>query len=153
MELKEAVVVVEQSDAFTRWKKDHQDWKLAHGILLEDGWHVGYTNGHHMATFTLNPVKVEDDQETYKPKDEEIKSLDVAQVTLTLQEAKEAFENVREEHYPSEVIMKPILLIQQLEQPVYNITGVTMSFQTINVKLDMQGQVLDKSKQALIQRL
>ncbi len=154
MELKEAVDEVEKSVEFINWKKEHTQWYLAHGFMIfeDNEWQVGYTDGEKVITFFLNPVKLMPEQEACKKPDVKIPSLNKANLKLGLDEVMKVIEKIKAEKYSAEQIMKTIILVQNIgEKEVYNITGLTQSLKTVNVKVDMDGKVIEDSCQALVQ--
>lgn len=154
MELKQAIDKVEESDEFVSWKKEHPTWYLAHGfMILEDKeWQVGYTDGERVITFFIDSVKIMPEQEACKKPDVKIPLLDKDKLGLELGDAMKVFEEVKGEKYSAEQVTKTIILVQNVnEKEAYNITGLTQSLKTLNVKISMSGEVVEDSCQGLVQ--
>ena len=60
------------------------------------------------------------------------------------------FEEIKAEKYSAEQIMKTIVLIQNVEGNIYNLTGLTQSLKTLNVRIDMTGKIREDSCQGLV---
>ncbi len=157
MEFTQAVETIEASDVFKEWKKDHENWHLAHGFLMpEDSldWQVGYSDGEQVVTFTQNPIQMIPAQEVNKMPGTSIPALAADAVTLSLADAQDAFEKIHKEKYKAEDLFKKIYLIQVIDgTPVYNVTGLTRSFKTLNMKIAMDGSILSESLSALVEQM
>jgi hypothetical protein len=154
MELKEVVEQLEKSGEFKEWKKLNPHYYLAHGFMIyEDAeWQVGYSDGEKVTTFFLNPVKVMPEQECYKRPGAKVMKLDSSELKLSLSGALAVFEKVKSKKYSAEVVMKKIVLVQNIGKPVYNITGLTVSIKTLNVKVGMDGEVVEDSCKGIVQQ-
>lgn len=156
MEFLEALEHIETVEAFTTWKKEHPSWYLVHGFLqLEEGdeWQIGYSDGDKVTTILLTPFNILPEQEVYKSPDKKIEALNVDEVVLGLNEALEIFNVEREEKYPTESIFKHIILLQVIDGVLlYNITGITKAFKTLNVRIGMDSRILSSSLDSLMQQ-
>lgn len=154
MELREAVDFLEKSKEFIEWKKLHPHFCLAHGFIIPEEspeWQIGYSDGEKVVTFFLNPIRDLPEQECYKKPDTKVKALDKNELNLSFGEAKKVFDGVKNKKYSAETVMKTIVLVQKLEKAVYNITGLTVSLKTLNVKIGMDGKVIEESLCSLMQ--
>jgi len=157
MEFTQAVKEVEASDLFKDWKKDHEDWYLAHGFLMPQDsldWQVGYSNGEEVVTFTMNPLQLVPAQEVNKIPGSTIPKLDINNVTLSLSDAQDAFEKIHKEKYATEDLFKKIYLLQNIDgKDMYNITGLTRGFKTLNIKVAMDGSIISEDLTALVEQM
>jgi len=157
MEFTDAVKQVEASDLFKDWKKEHDNWYLAHGFLMPQDsldWQVGYSDGQQVVTFTLNPLQLVPAQEVNKIPGSTIPQLKIEHVTLSFSKAHDAFEKIKKEKYPTEDLFKKIYLIQQIDgKDMYNITGLTRGFKTLNIKIAMDGSIISEDLNALVEQL
>jgi len=154
MQLKQAIEELEKSEEFLEWKKIYPHYYLAHGFMIKEEspeWQIGYTDGEKVVTFFLNPVKIMPEQETYKRPDEKIQKLEKEKLFLSLEKAEEIFNKIKNEKYASEKIFKTIILVQNNNQNMYNITGLTYSYKSLNVKIDMYGKVISDSLFSLVE--
>ena len=104
-----------------------------------------------MSFNTSETITVLPEQETYKHPDAVILPLDAQKLTLSLAQAKNIFMQVKDTKYSAELIMKTIILVQCVQEPIYNLTGLTRSLKTLNVQIAMDGRVLEESLQGLMQ--
>lgn len=153
MELKEAVAMNEEDPRFADWKREHFDYFFANGFYMEDGsWQLGYSDGEKVVTFS--DAGISEPQEVVKRPGEKVVGMDVSLVTLTLDEAKVKYQEVVDEHYGKEPVLKTIIIVQVIDGEVlYNITGMTQTLNTINVRVNMKGEVVLHSMQNLIEQM
>jgi len=153
MELKDAVAMIEEDPRFTDWKRDHADYFFASGFFMEDGsWQLGYSNGEKLVSVSDEGFSAP--QEVVKRPGEKIVGMDVSLVTLPLEEAQQKFTQTANEHYGKELIVKYITIAQVIDGEVlYNITGMTQTLNTINVRINMDGQVIGHSMDSLIEQM
>ncbi len=153
MELKQAVETLESKDEFKQWKKEHSDFYLAHGFMIKEenqDWQIGYTDGEKVVTFFLEPFNILPEQESYKKPDQKIQKLDKNELKLSFEEVMRIFNSLCMKKYSAEAISKTIIIVQNVGTQVFNITGLTMSLKTLNVKIDMSGKVIEDSCKSLI---
>ena len=67
----------------------------------------------------------------------EVREIDIAGVKLGLGDILDKIEKFQKEKYPKELILKKIVILQNLENfgNVWNITFFTQSFNTLNIKI------------------
>lgn len=153
MNFKEIVNKLESSEEFKKWHENNKSYFLAHffKILEEDDWQVGYSNGDDVASISLNPIIIEEHQEISKKPNDKVLPLNIYDFKINFDEAKEIFKNLIEEKYVGENTFKTIVLVQNIDgNNVFNITGLTHSFKTLNVKIDSKGNVLSDSLITLV---
>lgn len=149
-EFLEIVKKVEAHEELQEWLKNHPEYFLAHGFKVADEeWQVGYSDGEKVMT-VMQPFNIVESDEVAKRPDTKVKELKKENITLSLEEAHAVFEKLRNEKYANETIFKEIILIQNLDETIYNITAMTQSLKTLNVKVSMKGEVLEDSCEALI---
>lgn len=160
MELKEILECVEKSPEFKTWRKSNEKAYLAHAFVMldeanKDAWQIGYfdSDKSRMSTFVVSSGKIEiiPDQEVLLS-EHKIKELEPEKVKLTIKEALDIAEKVRNEKNPKELVAKSFFIIQVVENhgQVFNITFFTMSFKTVNIKLSTEnGKVLHHSCETL----
>jgi len=144
MELKDLIERVHSSNEFELWEKDHLGFYLAHVFVMQDEanagtYQIGYYNSEKdkMVTFIVTPDRIDitQEQDVMKAK-QTIAELDVEKVKINIEDAIKKGKECREEHYKNEIVMKSFFIIQELDgEPVFNITYLTPSFKTINIKI------------------
>ena len=155
MEFHEVLKQVQRTEEFQTWKKDHENYFLAHAFVLldepnKDIWQIGFYNSEKekMATFIYDKgsISIVPDQEVLKTGDS-IKPLLQEDVKLTVAEALEKAKEVMEEHYKGKQVMKTFFIIQHIEdRSVFNITHLTQGFETINIKVStIDGKIVKHS--------
>ncbi len=141
MELKKVVSEIESTPEFKEWKKTHKGFYLAHAFVMpsDNVWQIGYYDKESNKIDTIiklgDEIKIEPAQEILKAS-QEILELNPDDVKISVKEALEKASECIKENYSKELLLKHFLIIQHLEgKTVYNITYVTQSFKTINIKL------------------
>jgi len=156
MELKNLISEIESNPDFKEWKKTHENFYLVHAFVMpsDNVWQIGYydKDSNKMETIIKmgDTIKIEPAQEILKAS-QEIIELNPEDVKIDVKTALEKASECIKEQYPKEVILKHFLIIQHLEgATVYNVTYVTQSFKTINIKLStIDGKILKHTLQAL----
>jgi hypothetical protein len=160
MEFKQALEQLQKSDMFKSWKKENAHSYLVHGfILYESGneeWQIGYydKDKNKITTFRIEKGKsIEKNPEAdiLKEKNETINEVNLNNVKITLKEAIMVADGYQQEKYPAEKPLKKIALIQHLKVgQVWNITFLTKSYNTLNIKIDSStGKVVEHTLQRL----
>jgi len=141
MEFKKLITEIESMPAFKEWKKTHEGFYLAHAFVMpsDNVWQIGYYDKESNKVDTItklgDEIKIEPAQEILKAS-QEILELNPEDVKISVKEALEKASECIKENYSKEILLKHFLIIQHLEgETVYNITYVTQSFKTINIKL------------------
>lgn len=144
MEFEEIVKKAQSSKEFKEWKEKHKEYYLAHAFVMLDKanegvWQLGYYDkqSNNVATIILqgDAVSIIPEQEILKAS-QEITELNPADVKLSVKEALETASKCIKENYPKELILKNFFIIQHLDEgTVFNITYLTQTFKTINIKI------------------
>jgi hypothetical protein len=148
-ELKDTLLA---SSEYKKWAEKNPGFYLVHMFLMSGHPpQLGYYNKktdkivtfdmHDAGKVTVNPAsdvfKETGVVETLKP--EEIKS--------TLVDAMAAAKQFVDEKHPGHIVEKNIVVLQMVKgKPVYNITLITRSFKTINVKIDAKSREIVDSQ-------
>lgn len=148
MLLKQLIQRVENCKEFADYKKKRPNSYLAHVFFMENKpMQVGYYDKD-----TGNIATFEEDTEgkdafniqeslPFKEDNADIKKLDISKVKIDMDVAIDAALNVKKEAYNHEVICKQVIILQNFRfgkgfRQIYNITFITMSFKTLNIKID-----------------
>jgi len=106
----------------------------------EDAWYFGFYNKDDtITTFAVSALAVskEEKDEIFKKPETEVKPVLEDEIKITSLEALDNASELVGKEYPNEVLSKNIVLLQNLEiGQIYNITFITMSMSTINIKVD-----------------
>jgi hypothetical protein len=163
MEFREALQKLEQYAPFKDWKKINKDSYLTHGFAMMEnavkdaevqGWQIGYYDKKkdRITVFDISEsITQSSDEEVFK-KDKTVKALDLTKVKITLQQAMEQVDKIKQEKYKAEVISKKIILLQHIKEGnVWNITYLSMSFNILNVKINaVDGTILQTTFESLL---
>ncbi len=132
---------------FKAWKKDNPESYLAHMFWMNDEANInvvqiGYCNkDESITTFFLekNDIRIATEKEAFKKPEDKILSLDVSKVNVSQEDAMEKAAEILREKYKTSA-MKSFMILQKLKEygQVYNITFITQSFSTLNVKINAE---------------
>jgi hypothetical protein len=160
MEILDILKKVEESSTFKKWKKEKPKAYLAHFFFIAEGntmgCEVGYYNpeNHLIATFIVeDKVLFNKEDKVFKEQEKLVEKLDLDKVKVDVLEAKDSARALQKTKYASEVPIKLIMILQNLEMgQLWNITFVTRSFKTLNIKLDaVSGDVLSDKLVSIMQ--
>ncbi len=145
MEPVDTIKKLEDSKVYSDWKKDHPESYLVHSFMMldtnnESPWQIGlYVKSHDkVVTFFMDDeIKVSDEEEAFKKDKKAIDELDLGIVKIGYDEALQKAKDLQKAKYPNDKPQKTILILQNIDGgTVYNITFVTASFNTLNIKIN-----------------
>jgi uncharacterized membrane protein YkoI len=91
-----------------------------------------------------------EEEEAFK-EGKSIELLELNKVNISLDEALDIAEKKRKEKYPSEIIYKSIVILQNIGVQVWNITLISMSFNIVNIKVDSEtGEVVSSNMHSIL---
>jgi len=160
MEIKEILKKIEESDIFKDWKKDNPQAELAHVFASveeeKEEFEVGYYNKetNKITSFSSgDTIQKMPESEIFKKENDKLKLLDLAKINITFKEASEKAEELQKEKYPVESAVKKFIVLQNLDVgQVYNITYVTKTLKTLNIKIDSnKGDVISDELISIVQ--
>ncbi len=159
MDLHSTIARLTRHPVFTEWHANNKEYFLAHAFVMldetnKDVWQIGFYHPgkERMVTFIISPGSVEHTEEQEVLRSEgEITQLKPEDVTLSVEDALKDAKACLQEHYRGEIPIKEFFIIQQTEgHTLFNITCITQSFKTINIKIDSTtGKVLKHNIQSL----
>jgi uncharacterized membrane protein YkoI len=161
MNLKQISKNVESSKAFKSFIKAHPDYFLAHCFsMLVEGegekdikWELGYYSEKtdKVVVFETEPkINMRPEEDAFK-KDGTIKKLDIGKIKLNISKTLKICDEVVDKKYPNRSITKKIIILQNLDKQIYNITLVTISFDILNIRIDAAtGEVLSDNIQSIM---
>ena len=171
MALKEVVKKVENSKSFKSFIKSHPDYFLAHCFAMVDQspskdkkdkekekdkdikWELGYYSEKtdKVVVFeTLPKINMRPEEEAFK-KEGTIKKLDIKKIKINIARVLKICTELVDRKYPNRSITKKIIILQNLEKEIYNITLVTLSFDILNIRIDAtSGEVLSDNIQSIM---
>lgn len=145
MQILNIIEEVENSDKFKSFRETHAEYNLAHVFRMldkknDDTWQLGYYSKDKdmITTFTLTngEIAILPESEPFKPEDRSVLPLIKSDIQVDFNEAIEAAQALQKEKYDGHAPMMYIVILQNLDVgQVYNITCVTSSFKTLNIKV------------------
>ena len=162
MKFSDACEQLFESKIFKDWKKKYPDDFLAHGFFLDDElnkemWQIGLYNQEKdtMTSFFVSPKEItkSDSSEIFKRPDAKIEVLDLKELGMSSDDALEKAKKLQQQKYAADIPQKMFMIVQTLEgRAVFNITLLTTSFKTINIRIDgKKGKVLLEKVTPLMQ--
>jgi len=158
MKLKEGIAKLEGSKVFKDFLDENPDHYLAHAFMMygTDEWQIGYYGKKEdkVVVFMVQEgedVKRNPAEEVFKKPESKIKELNLEDVKIDLEEAIGIADKLMKEKYPVENVTKTIVIVQNLDKVVYNLTIVTHTFNIINVKINAgSGEIISESKHSIL---
>lgn len=154
MEYTEALEKLKISDTFKEWKKSNAKSYLTHAFTMVDPgvkeeWQIGYYNPDEdsITTFAIaDTITKNPESEAFK-EEKKISGLDTEKVSVTFRQAMDSAEKIQKEKYSAHTAFKKIVILQNLDVgQVWNITYVTNTFKTLNIKIDAATGALVKDE-------
>lgn len=168
MALKDIIKKVEKNKSFKSFIKAHPDYFLAHCFAMVDEsdkgdnknknekelkWELGYYSEKtdKLVVFeTMPKINMRPEEDAFK-KEGTIKKLDISKVKINITKALKICDELTNKKYPNRSITKKIIILQNLEKEIYNITLVTLSFDILNIRIDaVSGEVLSDNIQSIM---
>ena len=148
MDLQAAITAVESSEPFKGFSKEHPKRYFAHAFSMERPedpfrWQFGYyvPDIRKLFVFKAEPVEALPADDAYG--ETPIKRLDIKEIRVDTEQAKKLALDFKEQKFPAEQVTKVILIVQNLDRPLYNFTLVTSTFNILNLRIDAKsGEVL-----------
>jgi hypothetical protein len=161
MEIKDIIKLLESNSEYRDWKKIHKTYYLVHLFKMADEankdiWQIGYYGKEEdkITTFLVEKdiVKVIPEGEIFREEEHSLKKLDLLNVKIDYSEALKIAHELHAKNYKQEQIFKAIMILQHLEEQIWNVTFVTSSFKTLNIKINAEtGQIISHDIQSLIE--
>ena len=141
------------SDAFKKWKKEHEGYFLAHFFKMldkenEESWQIGYCNpdGFAIMTFLVagDDISTMEESKPFKKPDAIIQELNMEAVHIDWEEAMATAVAKQKKDYPKELPMKVFFILQNIDKEiVYNITFFTQTFKALNIRVHSEsGEII-----------
>lgn len=133
---------LEASKVFKEWKKDNPDYYLVHAFLMIDpkvkqAWQIGYYSKEkdRIITFDVGKEILQNPEAEVFKKEGIVNALNVDKIKLWGDKALKTAEKFAKEHYTNYKIQKRILILQNLDKTLWNITFISNTFETLNIKV------------------
>ncbi len=152
----ELIPALEETETFREWKEKNPDAKIVHlFLLLDPGKDTKYDIGFYdpkkklMTSFVadgeMKDIEISESKEIFTKDTASINPLDMSKVKTSFEQAMETCRKLQQEKYAKHEPLKEVVILQKLEQgQVWNITYITKTFQTLNIKVDAEtGEVVE----------
>ena len=143
MKVKDIIKKLEESFKF---KKDHNKKSyLAHLFkmvddLNKDDWQIGYYNDNNTITNYVNEddkINVIHAQEIFQKTQKKIKKLDMSKVKIDIDKVLDIAKEFQQKKFSTDPPLKIMVILQNIaNNTIYNVTYITRSFNTLNIKID-----------------
>ena len=154
MELKQALRKLEQSKDFRDWHKKNKNTFLSYAFSIPqempDEWQLGFYSSEKdkITTFVINgsSISIRPEEEIFKKEETKINKIELEKVKLTFSDAIIKSDEFQSKSYPKDKSVKTIAILQNMASygNIWNITYVTESFNTLNMKIDASnGKILE----------
>ena len=162
MELKQALERLNKSKEYKDSIKENKDIFFSYALITIENnetspWQLGFYNKatDKITTFVIgkNEIAVQKEEEVFKKPGMEVKPIEMEKAKLKFNEIITKAEKFKKEEYPKETISKTISILQNLRDfgTIWNITFITGSFKTLNMKLNPDnGEVLHHALDSLM---
>ncbi|MEK6869675.1 MAG: hypothetical protein AABX74_05565, partial [Nanoarchaeota archaeon] len=120
-------------------------------------WQIGFYDkaADKITTFVIekDEIAVQKEEDVFKKPGMEVKPIEMEKAKLKFDEIIKKAEKFKKEEYPKEAISKTIAILQNIEDygTIWNITFVTDSFKTLNMKINPQnGEIMHHNLDSLM---
>ncbi len=147
------------SDEFNNWKKDNKDSYFCSAFTIIEGkekpvWQFDYYDAKNdrITSFIMDKIiKRQGSEKAFKKAETNIKEISLNDIKVDFDEALGLANQILNKNYQSNQANKIILILQNLEQPLWNVTFLTSSFNLINVKISCQtGKLISRKIESLL---
>jgi len=154
--------LLKESQKFTSWHNKNKETFMSFIFCsIEDGndlrWQYGFyhINTDRITSFIVNENSIEliKEDEIFKKPNIRINALDIEKLKTTFDDILEIAKKFQIKEFSNEMISKIMVILQNNDGYgiIWNITFVTKSFKTINVKINAEnGDILNHSMESLM---
>ena len=162
MELKQAFEKVSKNKEYWDSIKENEDIFFSYALMTMEKneaspWQLGFYNKatDKIMTFVVgkDEIAAQKEEEVFKKPGMEVKPIEMEKAKLKFDEIIKKAEKFKKEEYPKEAISKTIAILQNLQGfgTIWNITFVTDSFKTLNMKINPEnGEVMHHNLESLM---
>ena len=155
MDLKPALKKLEESSNFKSWKQKNKDTYFSYAFKIpqemkSDDWQIGFYDKKKdkITTFIIanGEITTRPEEEIFKKEEKEVNEINLNKVKLTFDNAIVKADEFQKKNFPKDRSAKTIAILQNLSElgNIWNITYVTETFNTLNMKIDAtSGKILE----------
>ena len=142
---------LENSKEYKNWKSENKNSYLCSCFYLdnEGNWQFDYylPKKDRIKTFIVEDNKIKElkDSKIFKKDDSALKRLDLNKVKIKFESAVELVDNLKDNKYKNENVIKRIIILQNIDKEIWNITYLTSNFNILNIRIDANsGKILSE---------
>ena len=147
MDFKQALRMLEQSKNFRTWHNKNKStyFSFAFKIPEETGandWQLGFYNSKSdkITTFVIadGKISIRAEEEVFKREETKVCKIEINKINLTFDNAIAKANEFQSKNFPKDKSIKTIVILQNIPNfgNMWNVTYVTESFNTLNMKID-----------------
>ena len=132
------------SKIFKDWNNKNKDSFLCSFVLIDNPQFDFYNKNDTMTSFMMkDKIEVIEDEEIYN--ETKIKPLQIKDIKSSEDKVIE----IIKDKYPKEKFGKEIIILQNQDRQLWNITIITASLKLLNVKVDMNNKIVSETFEPL----
>lgn len=146
MDLKPALNMLEESRDYKDWHKKNKDTYFSYAFTIPqempDEWQLGFYDikKDKITTFVVNrnAISIRPEEEVFKKEESKINEINLKKVKLSFEAVLSKASEFQQKNYPNDKSIKTIAILQSITSygDIWNITYITESFNTLNIKID-----------------
>ncbi len=162
MELHQALKKLKASPEFKEWDEKSKNNFFSYAFkMIEPNkdypWSLGfyYETTDKITTFIVNQDSIDSkaEEEAFKKPGTKIKPIDLKKVELTFENILKKAKEFQKQKYSQELVNKTIAILQNPDKydTIWNLTLITLTFKTINLKINPQnGKIIHHTIESLM---
>ncbi len=153
MDLKPALEKLEKSADFRKWHNKNKQTYFSYAFRIPqempNEWQIGFYDSKKdkITTFVLgSTVEIRPEEDVFKEEESEVNEIELKKVKLDFDSIISKANEFQGKNFPKDKSVKTIAILQNIPKygNIWNITYVTESFNTLNMKLDAStGNVIE----------
>lgn len=155
MDLKPVLKKLEENSNFKSWKQKHKGTYFSYAFKIpqemnSEEWQIGFYDSKKdkITTFMIkgSSVTIKPEEDIFKKEETNIKEVNLDKIKLTFDNAIAKSDEFQKKNFPKDKTIKTIAILQNISElgNVWNITYVTETFNTLNMKIDASsGKVIE----------
>ena len=155
MDLKPALKKLEENSEFRKWHQKNKNTYFSYAFKIpqemsQSEWQLGFydTKKDKIITFIMvgDDIKIKPEEDVFKKEETKVNEVQLDKVKMTFDNAINKANEFQHKNFPKDRSVKTIAILQNLSEfgNIWNITYVTESFNTLNMKIDASnGKILE----------
>jgi hypothetical protein len=143
---------LKESVLFNRWKEKNKEYYLCSYVLINDAPQFDFYNpkSDRITSFVLNKkIEIKNDQNIFKKAKDKIKELNINKIKISLYHAIKKINSI--EKYKHEEFNKKIIILQNSQCPLWNISLISKTLRILNIKLNaVNGEIISENYESLL---